>query len=170
MAVAPQELLTVGTVSGVYGVHGWVRIHSYTDPVENILSFPRWYLYRDGGWQVFTVLSGRRQGKGLVAGLEGIGDRDQARGLMHAEIAVQRAELPPPAEGEYYWIDLEGLRVETTDGQALGVVDHLFATGANDVMVVRGERERLVPFVPDRVVDSVDFEAGVIRVDWDPEF
>lgn len=170
MAVAPDELLTVGTVAGVYGVHGWVRIHSHTDPIENILSYPRWFLYRDGGWQACKPVSGRRQGKGLVAALEGVTDRDQARGLMGAEIAVPRADLPPPAEDEYYWIDLEGLRVQTATGDDLGTVHHLFATGANDVMVVRGERERLIPFVLEQVVASVDFDTGVIRVDWDPEF
>lgn len=170
MTVAPDELITVGEIVGVYGVRGWVRVLSHTDPVENILSYPEWLIRRDGAWQPIRLLDGRRQGKGLVAALEGIGDRDQARGLMHTAIAVRRGELPPLPQGEYYWCDLEGLRVETVDGQALGVVDHLIETGANDVLVVRGDRERLIPFLPDQVVTSVDLEAELIRVDWDPSF
>lgn len=170
MPVSPESLITVGAVSGVYGVKGWVRVHSHTDPVENILEFPRWFICRGDDWQALELVTGRRQGKGLVAALAGIDDRDTARTLIGAEIAVLRDELPPPDEGEYYWIDLEGLRVETIEGRELGVVDHLFATGANDVMVVRGERERLVPFVLDEVITDVDFQAGVIRVDWDPDF
>lgn len=170
MAVAPDELLTLGEVSGVYGVHGWVRVYSYTDPIENILDYSRWHVHQRGNWQVYRVLSGRRQGKGLVAALEGIGDRDEAQTFIGAEIAVPRAELPTLPEGEYYWADLEGLQVETVAGEPLGAVDHLFATGANDVLVVSGERERLIPFVMEQVVQSVDLEAGVIRVDWDPEF
>lgn len=82
-----------------------------------------------------------------------------------------RSELPPLEEGEFYWTDLEGLRVETVSGKPLGVVDYLFATGANDVMVVKdGKRERLIPFVRERVVTRVDLDAGVVVVDWDPEF
>jgi len=170
MTAAPDDLITVGAIVGVYGVRGWVRVRSYTDPMENILTYPEWLIGREGAWQPIRLLEGRRQGKGLVAALEGIGDREQAKGLMHAEVAVRRAELPALPEGEYYWCDLEGLRVETIDGQTLGVVDHLMATGANDVLVVRGDRERLIPFLPDRVVASVDWDAGLIRVEWDPSF
>lgn len=170
MPASPDSLVTVGVVAGVYGVKGWVRVHSHTDPIENILGFPRWFLQRGDEWQPCDVIEGRRQGKGLVAALADVEDRDAARALMGAEIAVPREDLPPPGEDEYYWIDLEGLQVETVEGHALGVVDHLFATGANDVMVVRGERERLIPFVLDQVVTDVDLGQRLIRVDWDPDF
>ncbi|HLM52194.1 MAG TPA: ribosome maturation factor RimM, partial [Pseudoxanthomonas sp.] len=86
------------------------------------------------------------------------------------EIFVPRSALPPPRPGEFYWVDLEGFRVVTVEGIALGNVSHLFSTGANDVLAVRGDRERLVPFVEPDFVKSVDFEAGLITVDWDPEF
>ena len=110
-------------------------------------------------------------GKGLVVGLRDYTDRDQARSLIGLEIAVPRAELPAPEEGEYYWADLVGLKVETTEGQILGTVDHLIETGANDVLVVHGEdRERLIPFVADQVIRRVDLAAGLIQVDWDPDF
>jgi 16S rRNA processing protein RimM len=93
-----------------------------------------------------------------------------AEALRGTEILVPREALPPPAPGEYYWVDLEGLRVVNVDGTDFGTVSHLFSTGANDVLVARGDRERLIPFVDPDYVRSVDFEAGVVTVDWDPEF
>ena len=113
---------------------------------------------------------GRDGGKHIVATVPGVSDRDAAEALRGTEILVPREALPPPAPGEYYWVDLEGLRVVTVEGVALGEVSHLLSTGANDVMVVRGERERMLPFVQPDYVKSVDFESGTITVDWDPEF
>jgi len=166
-----SRLLIVGRVSGVYGVRGWIRVFSYMDPPEAILDCPTWHLGRGGTWQAKEVAEGRAQGKGVVARLGSIADREVARALIGADIAVPRGQLPPLAEGEYYWTDLEGLRVvAVSDGTDFGCVDHLMATGANDVLVVRGERERLIPFVRDSVVKRIDFERGVIEVDWDPDF
>ena len=114
---------------------------------------------------------GRPQGKGLVACLPGVDDRDTAAALVGSDIHVAREQLPPPGKDEYYWVDLEGLEVVTTEGAALGRVSHLFATGANDVVVVRdGARERLIPFVQGSYVRSVDLSGGRMVVDWDPEF
>ena len=115
-------------------------------------------------------LEGRAQGKGLVVRLPGIDEREQAQALIGAEIFIPRSALPPPAADEFYWADLEGLEVATVDGVLLGRVSHLFATGANDVIVVRGERERLLPFLRPDVVKAIDFDARRITVDWDPEF
>jgi 16S rRNA processing protein RimM len=111
----------------------------------------------------------RRQGKGFAARVDLAGDRDQAARLTGAAIVVALDRLPPTAPNEYYWASLEGLQVATTGGADLGRVAYLFATGANDVMVVAGERERWVPFIPD-VIREVDIEAGRIVVDWDPDF
>jgi 16S rRNA processing protein RimM len=159
-------MIVLGRVTGLYGVRGWVKVFSETDPRENILEYAPWYV--DG--EPRTVAEGRLHGRSLVARLAGCEDRDQAADLIGREIAIRRDQLPPPSPDEFYWADLEGLRVETIHGLALGEVSHLFATGANDVLVVRGDRERLLPFVWDQVVHAVDFEAGVIRVDWDPDF
>jgi 16S rRNA processing protein RimM len=159
-------MVVLGRISGVYGVRGWVRIFSETEPREGILRYSPWYV--DG--EPREVAEGRRHGKGLVVRLRGCDDRDQAASLMGREIAIRRDQLPPPSADEFYWADLEGLAVETVDGVALGTVSHLFATGANDVLVVRGDRERLLPFVWEQVIHSVDFGAGLIRVDWDPDF
>lgn len=161
--------VTVGRIVGVHGVRGWVKLLSHTDPIDNLLCYRPWRIALDGNEVELKVLEGRTQGKALVARLDGIEDRDQAMRLVGAEIRIDRAVLPKPRQGEFYWIDLEGLKVRTTEGVVLGVVSHLFATAANDVMVVHGDRERLIPFIRGQFVKSVDLDAG-IEVDWDPEF
>jgi len=105
----------------------------------------------------------------VVAKLAGYDDRDQAGQLIGAEIAIRLEQLPPLKKGEYYWAQLVGLEVVNLAGERLGKVDHLFDTGANDVMVVRNGRERWLPATAD-VIREVDLEAGVIRVDWDADF
>jgi 16S rRNA processing protein RimM len=166
-----DRFVTLGRVSGPYGVRGWVRVYSETEPPENILGYSPWYLQRADRWQSYQIEQGRPHGKGVVVKLAGCDDRDAAAVLSGLEIAVKRSQLADDlAPGEYYWADLEGLEVETLDGVPLGRVDHLLATGANDVLVVRGERERLIPYLPERVVVEVDLGAGRMRVDWDPDF
>jgi 16S rRNA processing protein RimM len=162
--------VTVGRIVGVHGVRGWLKLFSHTDPIDNLLRYRPWRVALDGNEAELNPLEGRVQGKSLVARIEGLDDRDQAMRWVGADIRVDRSQLPKPKKGEFYWIDLEGLKVRTTDGVELGSVSHLFATAANDVMVVRGERERLIPFIHDRFVKSVDLDGGGIVVDWDPEF
>jgi len=162
--------VVAGRISGVYGIKGWVKVFSYTQPRENILTYSPWILRRGTGCQMLQVSEGRRQGAGVVAHLEGYHDRDAARSLTGAEIVINRSQLAATGEGEYYWVDLIGLQVLTLDGKLLGTVDHLLATGANDVLVVQGEQERLIPFIQGDVVTDVDLEQGLIRVDWDPSF
>ncbi len=169
-----QNLIILARVTGLYGVRGWVKVFSDTDPREGITDYSEWLLKCQHGWQRIAVESGRKQGKNVVVKLAGIDDRDTAATLSGCEIAVTRDQLAAVKPGEYYWIDLEGLKVVTTDGVELGIVDHLFETGANDVLVVREEsseaRERLVPYVPGEVVTEVDLDGGQMTVDWDPEF
>lgn len=163
---AATKTVVLGRILGVYGVRGWLKVFSETSPLENIFSYAPWLI--NGVEQ--QVVAWRRHGKGLVAQLEGYDDRDQARALSGKTIAVRRDQLPPPSADELYWVDLQGLRVETQEGVPLGQVTHLIETGSNDVMVVRGERERLVPFVWGQFVLDVDFDTGRVLVDWDPEF
>lgn len=162
--------VVLGRVSGLFGVQGWVKVFSHTEPRENIATYRNWHLQCHGEWQTARVEQGRRHGKGVVVKLAGIEDRDQAAALIGCDIAIERDQLPPLPPGEYYWTDLEGLRVVTLEGTELGRVSHLFATGANDVLVVQGERERMLPFVRPDVIQRVDLEQGLIEVDWDPEF
>jgi len=145
-------------------------VFSYTEPRDNIVNYQPWYLKRQGEWEQRDLAEGRRHGKGVVARLQGCDDRDAAVLLIGADIGVRRDQLPPAPSGEYYWSDLQGLEVLTLGGESLGRVDHLLETGANDVLVVRGERERLIPFVAGQIVHEVDLERGRIRVDWDKDF
>ena len=161
--------MVLGAVTGPYGTRGWVRIRSSTDPPENILRYAPWQVGRDGRWSTVGVAEGRTQGRGVVARLDGCHDRDDALGYRGCEIAVERSRLPDPEDGEFYWTDLVGLRVVTANGVGLGEVERMLETGANDVMVVRGEIERLIPFVPGAFVRSVDVERGAIVVDWHPD-
>lgn len=168
---AGQRLITVGRLHGAFGVRGEVKLESFTDPAPAIARYQPWIL-RDARGDARSVAGVRVRvgGKGLVATVPGIGDRDGAEALRGFEVLVPRSALPPPAPGEYYWVDLEGLRVVNLEGVAFGTVSHLFDTGANLVLVVIGERERMIPFVQPQYVQAVDFEAGLIRVDWDAEF
>ena len=164
------EMLVVGKISGVYGVKGWVKLFSYTDPREGIVDYDQCYLRQKGTWHAVTLTAGRKHGKGVIAKLDHCDDRDEAMKLIGTEIAIRReqlAELPP---GEYYWNDLIGLKVINQDDTDLGQVIALMETGANDVLVVEGDRERLIPFTQGHAVTEVDLDQGVIRVDWDPEF
>jgi 16S rRNA processing protein RimM len=167
---AGAEWVILGRISGLYGVRGWVRVYSHTSPRDNILDYSPWYLQRAGRWEKVKLKEGRVQGKGVVVQLEGYTDRDRAAELLQCDIAIRYDQLPALRPDEYYWADLEGLRVQTTEGIELGVVDHLFETGANDVMVVKGDRERLIPFLQQDVIHKIDLEAGLVVVDWDPEF
>jgi 16S rRNA processing protein RimM len=167
-----HKLVTLGRISGVFGVKGWVKIHSYTEPRDNIVGFDVWLLQQRGveaPVQV-EVEDGRSHGGNVVAKLRGVDDRDRASALVGSEVAVERERLPQCAPGEYYWTDLEGLEVRTLDGTSLGTVDHLITTGSHDVLVLRGESQRLIPFVPERVIRSVDLDNGVIVADWSPEY
>lgn len=160
----------LGRVIGVHGVRGGVKVESFTEPRGSILDYQPWTLRHDGAERRVRVRSLAREGR-VAAQLEGVDDRDAAMALLGAEIFVDRDQLPPPAPGEVYWVDLEGLSVSNLEGIELGRVERVFATGANDVLVVHdGGRERLIPFVRDVHVQSVDFASGRIVVDWDADF
>ncbi len=159
--------MILGRIAGLYGVRGWVKVFSYTDPRDAVLEHREWLLERDGAWKACELVDGKRHGKGIIAKLAGVDDRDSAADYVGIDIGVPREQLPETEPGEFYWTDLEGLRVVHKDGRELGTVAYLLETGANDVLVTEGERERLIPFVLDRVVLDVDLDDGVITVDWE---
>ena len=136
--------------------------------MEAILQYQPWLLGEDK--KPVKIIDGRKQGKGVAALLPGFEDREQAATLVGTQIFVRREQLPATEKDEYYWSDLEGLEVKTTKGELLGRVERLIETGANDVLVIRGNREHLVPFIQGQYVTRVDLEDGMIEVDWDPEF
>ena len=170
MSGEQSKPILLGRVTGLYGVKGWIKIHSYTHPRENIVNFGRWTLRHGDDHAPMEVVNGRLQGRTVVAKLLGIDDRDRARTLIGAEITVDGVDLPPCEPGEYYWADLEGLDVRTDAGDDLGRIDYLFSTGAHDILVVAGDRQRLIPFVKHRIVREIDMERGLIVVDWDPDY
>ena len=174
-------MVKLGRISGVYGIKGWLKVHSDTEPRDNILTYSPWYLRRrneNGDWQRYEVNTGRVHGKGLLVHLEGCDDRDVAAALVGCTIAIKVTQLPAAGKDEYYWRDLIGLDVVTIDGVALGVVAQMLETGANDVLVVRtsetgnGKKvhECLIPYIRDQVIKQIDLQAGRLVVDWDPEF
>jgi 16S rRNA processing protein RimM len=160
--------IQLGHVSGVHGVKGWVKIYSHTRPKQALLNYQPWLLGKER--KEICIEEGRSQGKTLIVLFPGINDREQAHKLLNQEIAVHRCQLPDLPEGEYYWTDLIGLDVITVDGKPLGHVKQMLETGANDVLVVQGERERLIPFVQGQYVTEVDLTGGKLTVDWDAEF
>ena len=170
-----EDLIVLGKITSVHGVRGEVKIYSFTDPIDNLLGYPAWTLKRDGEVKQVELVSGRLQGKILVAKLKGLDDREVARTFAGFDICVPRALLPDLDDGEYYWHQLEGLKVIDLQGQVLGRLDHLLETGSNDVMVVKpcpgslDDRERLLPYT-EQCVQKVDLAAGEMRVDWDADF
>ena len=168
--MAESGWVLMGKVVGLHGIRGWVKVFSHAEPRSGIIDYDPLYLNINGEWRPVEVQEGRVQGKGVVFKFSGYDDRNKAAALLGCDIAVRCEQLPPLAPDEYYWRDLEGLRVVTVDGVELGTVKRLFETGANDVVVVAGERERLIPFVRGEVITNIDLEQGVIQVDWDPAF
>jgi 16S rRNA processing protein RimM len=163
-----REIVPMGHISGVHGVRGWVKIHSLTEPRDAIFEYQPWLLGES--LEGIRVRQGKKHGNRLIALLENAEDREQAEALVNQPIAVYRDQFPALLEDEFYWTDLIGLSVQLENGRELGTIEHMLATGANDVMVVRGERERLIPFVLDRYVKDVNLDRGLVVVDWDPDF
>ena len=162
--------IVLGRVTGPFGVRGWVKVASFTEPREQILEYPRWRAERpDGSGRDLRPAEGKAHGKGLVVRLEGIEDRDAAIALGKPELWVERGELPALRPGEHYQADLVGYEVVNLQGAHLGRVDHFLDLPANPVMVVVGERERWVPVGKGQRLE-VDAAARRIIVDWDAEF
>ncbi|RZU47582.1 16S rRNA processing protein RimM [Fluviicoccus keumensis] len=173
---SPDQLVEVGRLQAAYGIKGWVWVYSNTDPIANIFAYAPWYARIDGRMQELRVAEWREQGKGLVIRIDGVTDRNGAEGLKGTVLWVNKSCLPELPDGDYYWSDLLDLSVFLDDGRLLGQVHSLMETGSNDVLVIRpvagsiDDRERLVPWLPERVVRHVDLASRRVVVDWDPEF
>jgi 16S rRNA processing protein RimM len=166
-----ERRILLGRVVGAFGVRGEIKLESWTEPRSAIFKYQPWILRAPNGAESELVgARGRDTGKHLVATFPGVDDRTVVEAMRGTEVFVPRSALPAPKPDEFYWVDLEGMAVATTAGVDLGTVSHLFSTGANDVLVVRGDRERMIPWVRPDFITDVDFDAGRITVDWDPEF
>ena len=169
MSQQDDDLIEIGHIISAHGVKGQLKVYSNTSPRENILTYSPWVIEQAGERRNFSA-TGILQGKNVIVQLEGISDRNQANELVGARILIEPDQLPELEQGEFYWSQLIGLNVVSTEHQAFGSVDQMMETGANDVMVVQGDRERLIPFVMDEVVKQVDLDKGQIIVDWDADF
>ncbi len=163
-------LIPMGRLGAAHGLSGWLRVVSYADPPERIRNYRNWTLLVNGVRKQANLRSLRLVGGGLACLLDDVNTRETAEALGGAEIHIDRGALPPTREDEWYWTDLKGLEVRNLEGERLGDVADLMATGANDVLVVQGERRRLIPFLPGSRVREVDLDAGRLIVDWDASY
>lgn len=168
--------IRLGSINGTHGLKGWVKVFSYTDPLEAILDYSPWILRKGGAEKELAVKGGQVNGKRLIVQLEGVDTRDLAENLIGYEVHVSVDAMPDLEAGEFYWFQLEGLAVRNIDGEVLGKIDHMLETGANDVMVVEptddsiDKEQRLIPYLKGDVVKRVDQETGVVTVDWDSDY
>lgn len=158
----------LGRLGSAYGIKGWLRCHSFTDPRTNIFDYPEWQIEHAGTWQTISY-EFKPHGEGFVVKLPGVDTPEDARLYANDDIAINRDQLPPPNSDEYYWCDLIGLAVKTLEGKNLGNIIEMRDTGANDIMIVKGDKRHLVPFI-DHVVQTVDFDQKAVIVDWDDDF
>lgn len=164
-----MEKIIVGKFASVFGVKGWIKVISYTDPPENLFNYADWFVKHNRAWQPINIEAAKPHGKAFVVKIQDIDDRDIAHTYTNNEIAITRDALPDLPEGEYYWSQLVGLTVTTTEGVTLGTIVRLDETGANDIIFIRGDRERVLPYI-DSVVKNIDLDKQQMIVDWDPDF
>lgn len=162
--------IVVGRFGKAHGVRGAVTIQSFTDPATNILQYHPWYVKTKKGWEEIKIDSLEQRGKQLIAWVNQINDREQASALTNQDIAVARSVLPELPDGEYYWDQIIGLQVVNLNQVCLGKVTDLISTGANDVIVVEGERKYMIPFLLEHYIQSIDLVSGKMIVDWDETF
>lgn len=161
------DYIVVGKVGSTYGVQGWLKILSYTEWVNGILEYTPWYLGNEDNWQPIELIASREHGKGIIVKFLGYDNPEHARLLTGKTIAIMRSQLPVLKKDEYYWDDLKGLTVINQDGITLGKVIYLIETGSNDVLVVKGDKEHAIPYLPNDVIKSIDLEKHVMYVDWE---
>jgi len=166
-----SDIVTVGRIGAPVGVQGWMKIQSFTQPIENIVDYRPWYLKRGEKWYLVEMQEVKMRGAGVVALVKNCNDRDATLPFKNLDIGVLKSQLPVLPKGEIYWSDLEGMTVQTVEGKTLGKIDSLLATGANDVMVIKnGDTEYLIPYVKGHVVKNVDLDQRLVLVDWDTDF
>ncbi len=175
--MSKENQIVLGKVGAVYGIKGWLKIHSFTGDTDAILDYFPWSLKLGNNTQTVEITDWRKHNKGLIVKVAKVDDRDEAQALVGSEILVNEATLPDLPQGDFYWRDLIGMSVMTTKGYDLGVVSDMMETGANDVLVVKAnlndgfsKKERLIPYLFEEVVESVSIENKQICVDWDPGF
>ena len=163
-----DKKIYLGKITGVFGIKGWLKIQSFTSPPENILNYPSWIIDNQGIEDLYSVTQGRKHNNKIIVKLEKIDDRTTAEFLINSKIQILRSDLPKLSNENYYWSDLEGLRVLNSEDKVIGRIESLIETGANDVMVVNTSKDEriLIPFVMHEVIKEVNIELNYVKVDW----
>ena len=165
-----QHKVVIGYVLSPHGIKGWLKVISYTDPIANFFSYKKIFINKDNEYYPYVIDDSTSSGKKIRLKLSGIDDRNQSEKLAKCEIVVNREDLPEISSESYYWADIIGFDVNSKDNINYGILDSFMETGSNDVMVVIGNSYRkLIPFINNEVVKSVDIENKVIIVDWNDE-
>lgn len=170
------EPIEIGKFGAVYGIKGWLKVHSYTDDPESIFQYKPLLMKSNGTFQEVIITEWKRHNKGFVAKVAGYDVREEVQALVGLDLLVDPSNLPE-LEADYYWRDLVGCQVNTDKGYHLGVVTDLMETGSKDVLVVKansndafGQKERLIPFIEEQVILNVDITGQLITVNWEPDF
>ena len=158
----PDSRILIGKVSGCFGVKGWLKIFSYSDPRENITTYKSWLV----GDKLFDSVESKKNGKLIVAKLEGINDKETAQTLIGQKIEILQSQLRQLDTNQFYWKDLIGLSVTNKQGVDLGIIKNMLETGSNDVIIIKGDRERLIPYITDKTIIKVDLSNKTMLVDW----
>lgn len=163
-----SSLILVGKIGAPWGVKGFARVHSFTQPSTNLAKFTEWHVCHQGKWKVQPVESSQCHAKGLVVKLTGVETRDDAELLTHAEVYVKREQFTQPKKNTFYWVDLIGMQVFNQNGDDYGILTSLYETGAHDNMIIdrEGQPSLHIPFLFDVFVLSVDLQTRKIVVDW----
>lgn len=162
--------IIIGRFGRPHGIKGFVTVHSFTEPRDNILSYTDWHIFLNKSWQPVKLLNVEAHNKTIIAQVEGYPERESVIRLTNADIAVQRAQLAKLTPGEFYWHELIGMTVVNKKGELFGKVVEIMPTGANDVLIVQGERKHLIPYLLDQFVLEINPEQQIITVDWDMDF
>jgi len=166
-----DKKIYLGKITGVHGIKGWLKIQSFSSPLENILNYPSWIINNQGEEDFYSIEQGRKQNNKIVVKLEKIDDRNTAESLINSKIQILRSDLPKLSNENYYWSDLVGLSVLNSEETVIGKIESLIETGANDVMVIITLKDEriLIPFVMHEIIKEVNVELNYIKIDWSIE-
>lgn len=165
-----SDWVIVGRFGRPHGIKGFVNIISFTEPRDNIFYYTDWHARIQKKWLPIKLLQTEVGNTLLLARVEGYQVREQVACLTNIDIAVSRVQLKALQPGEYYWHQLVGMKVVDQQGKLFGMVTEILPTGANDVLIVTGEKRHLIPYLPGQVVLEVNDNQRVITVDWDADF
>lgn len=165
-----ENWIVIARFGRPHGIKGFVTVHSFTEPRDNVLKYANWHAFINNKWQPIKLLRAEVQNKAIIAQIEGYPERELVTRLTNIEIAVQQAQLEELKPGEYYWHQLVGMNVINREGELFGKVIEIIPTGANDVLVVEGNKRHLIPYLLGKFILNIDINQQLITVDWDMDF